>query len=93
MLTLTCAPGASGGGWFAQQFGQHRRRDAGQNEPAPDEVLFVAAAVTHLAVRVHGVNLCAGGYFGAMATAAAAARAAVTEPIPPMGTSQSPPST
>ena len=36
MLTLTCAPGASGGAVFAQQAGQDRRRDAGQHEPAPD---------------------------------------------------------
>ena len=30
-------------------------------------MLVVAAAVAHFAVRVHGVNVCTGGYFGAVA--------------------------
>ena len=33
---------------FPQQAGQDRRGDAGQHEPAADQVLVVAAAVTHL---------------------------------------------
>ena len=65
-LTLTWRPGPAVAP-IAEQPGQHHRCHAGQHEPARTRCSCRRSAITHLAVRIDRVNLCARDDFGAVA--------------------------
>jgi len=83
MFTFTCAPGATGAGGSPSSFGQDRRCDAGQKRTGRETCCSSPwVAVAHPTVRLHNRKPLRQWLFRRQGRTAAAARAAVTEPIP-----------